>query len=95
MWIGIDLGGTKIECVALDDRGAECWRKRIAFLLVQPVAGRTGWVIDAAVLSGALVAGAWGVRSSRRRLARAFTRLSPVMLDAVTGLDCGASDRIA
>jgi fructokinase len=28
--IGIDLGGTKIEIVALDPRGVECFRKRIA-----------------------------------------------------------------
>jgi fructokinase len=28
--IGIDLGGTKIEIVALDPSGAECFRKRIA-----------------------------------------------------------------
>jgi fructokinase len=28
--IGIDLGGTKIEIVALDARGEECFRKRIA-----------------------------------------------------------------
>ena len=28
--IGIDLGGTKIEIVALDAAGAECFRKRIA-----------------------------------------------------------------
>jgi fructokinase len=27
--IGIDLGGTKIEGIALDERGAECFRKRI------------------------------------------------------------------
>lgn len=27
---GIDLGGTKIELLALDTHGAECWRKRIA-----------------------------------------------------------------
>jgi fructokinase len=30
MRIGIDLGGTKIEIVALDSTGAECFRKRIA-----------------------------------------------------------------
>jgi predicted NBD/HSP70 family sugar kinase len=30
MRIGIDLGGTKIEGVALDDQGAERWRARIA-----------------------------------------------------------------
>jgi len=28
--IGIDLGGTKIEIIALDDSGAECFRRRIA-----------------------------------------------------------------
>jgi fructokinase len=28
--IGIDLGGTKIECLVLDAQGAEAWRKRIA-----------------------------------------------------------------
>jgi fructokinase len=27
--IGIDLGGTKIEAIALDPAGAECWRRRI------------------------------------------------------------------
>ena len=27
--IGIDLGGTKIEIIALDDSGAECFRRRI------------------------------------------------------------------
>ncbi len=67
----------------------------IAFFAVQPMVGRSGWIVDAAVLSGALIAGGWGLRRSRRRLEQAFTRLSPVMLDAVTGLDCGASDRIA
>jgi len=30
MRIGIDLGGTKIEIVALDETGAECFRKRVA-----------------------------------------------------------------
>ena len=29
MRIGIDLGGTKIEAIALDDAGNECFRKRI------------------------------------------------------------------
>lgn len=29
MRIGIDLGGTKIEAVALADGGAECWRRRV------------------------------------------------------------------
>ena len=29
MRIGIDLGGTKIEAIALDDSGDECFRKRI------------------------------------------------------------------
>lgn len=29
MRIGIDLGGTKIEAIALDETGAECFRKRI------------------------------------------------------------------
>ena len=29
MRIGIDLGGTKIEGVALDDKGEELFRKRI------------------------------------------------------------------
>jgi fructokinase len=29
MRIGIDLGGTKIEIVALDDRGRECYRRRM------------------------------------------------------------------
>jgi fructokinase len=28
--IGIDLGGTKIEIIALDPQGAECFRKRVA-----------------------------------------------------------------
>lgn len=27
---GIDLGGTKIELLALDANGAECWRRRVA-----------------------------------------------------------------
>ena len=27
--IGIDLGGTKIEIIALDEKGAECYRRRI------------------------------------------------------------------
>lgn len=30
MRIGIDLGGTKIEIIALDDSGTECYRERIA-----------------------------------------------------------------
>lgn len=30
MRLGIDLGGTKIELVALDDTGDECWRRRVA-----------------------------------------------------------------
>lgn len=30
MRIGIDLGGTKIEVIALDDRGAELYRERVA-----------------------------------------------------------------
>jgi len=30
MRIGIDLGGTKIEILLLDDRGREIWRRRIA-----------------------------------------------------------------
>lgn len=30
MRIGIDLGGTKIEAIALDDSGRECFRRRIA-----------------------------------------------------------------
>lgn len=30
MRIGVDLGGTKIEAIALDDGGAELWRRRIA-----------------------------------------------------------------
>jgi fructokinase len=30
MRIGIDLGGTKIEVIALDDRGRECFRRRVA-----------------------------------------------------------------
>lgn len=30
MRIGIDLGGTKIEAIALDDSGKECFRKRIS-----------------------------------------------------------------
>lgn len=30
MRIGVDLGGTKIEAIALDDSGAELWRRRIA-----------------------------------------------------------------
>ncbi|MFZ3354274.1 MAG: ROK family protein [Xanthobacteraceae bacterium] len=30
MRIGVDLGGTKIEAVALDDGGAELWRRRVA-----------------------------------------------------------------
>lgn len=30
MRIGIDLGGTKIEVIALDDGGRECFRRRIA-----------------------------------------------------------------
>jgi fructokinase len=30
MRIGVDLGGTKIEAIALDDGGAELWRQRIA-----------------------------------------------------------------
>ena len=30
MRIGVDLGGTKIEAIALDDNGAELWRRRIA-----------------------------------------------------------------
>lgn len=29
MRIGIDLGGTKIEIIALDDNGSECYRKRV------------------------------------------------------------------
>lgn len=29
MRIGIDLGGTKIEAIALDDQGRECYRQRI------------------------------------------------------------------
>ena len=29
MRIGVDLGGTKIEAVALDDGGRECFRKRV------------------------------------------------------------------
>ena len=29
MRIGIDLGGTKIEAIALDDNGMECYRRRI------------------------------------------------------------------
>lgn len=28
--IGVDLGGTKIELLALDDAGHACWRKRVA-----------------------------------------------------------------
>src|ERR687895_618071 len=30
MRIGIDLGGTKIEAIALDDAGRECFRKRVS-----------------------------------------------------------------
>lgn len=30
MRIGVDLGGTKIEAIALDDGGAELWRRRTA-----------------------------------------------------------------
>jgi fructokinase len=30
MRIGVDLGGTKIEAIVLDDGGAELWRQRIA-----------------------------------------------------------------
>jgi fructokinase len=30
MRIGVDLGGTKIEVIALDDDGSECFRRRIA-----------------------------------------------------------------
>ena len=30
MRIGIDLGGTKIEVLALDTQGNECYRKRVA-----------------------------------------------------------------
>jgi fructokinase len=29
MRVGIDLGGTKIELVVLDDRGTLCWRRRV------------------------------------------------------------------
>lgn len=29
MRIGVDLGGTKIEAIALDERGDECWRQRV------------------------------------------------------------------
>lgn len=28
--LGVDLGGTKIEVLALDDAGQACWRKRVA-----------------------------------------------------------------
>jgi len=30
MRIGVDLGGTKIEAIALDEGGAELWRRRVA-----------------------------------------------------------------
>lgn len=30
MRIGVDLGGTKIEAIVLDDNGAECFRKRVS-----------------------------------------------------------------
>lgn len=30
MRIGVDLGGTKIEAVVLDDAGAVCWQRRVA-----------------------------------------------------------------
>ncbi len=30
MWIGVDLGGTKISCTALDDQGQELVRQRVA-----------------------------------------------------------------
>ena len=29
MRIGIDLGGTKIEAIALDEQGKECYRQRV------------------------------------------------------------------
>ena len=30
MHIGIDLGGTKIEALLLNQAGQACWRKRVA-----------------------------------------------------------------
>ena len=65
------------------------------FFVLEPMAGNTGWVIDVGVLIGALFTGGWALRLTRQRLQHAFTRFSPVMLNAVTGLDCRASDRIA
>lgn len=66
-----------------------------AWLLFLTPTGRSGWMVDAAVLAGAALSGAWGLRRARRRLDEAFTRFSPVMLDAVSALDCRATDRIA
>ena len=28
--LGVDLGGTKTEIIALDKRGSECFRKKVA-----------------------------------------------------------------
>ncbi len=31
MRIGVDLGGTKIEAIAIDESGNELWRRRVIF----------------------------------------------------------------
>jgi sigma-E factor negative regulatory protein RseC len=51
------------------------------------------WRLDALVLIAAVLAGGLALRRGKRSLQRAFTHLSPVMLDSGSALDCRAVDR--
>jgi fructokinase len=74
MRIGVDLGGTKIEAIALDDGGAELWRRRIA--------------TPAGDYDGTLAAIAGLVRAAEQELSRQGTVGvgTPGAISAVTGM---------
>ena len=74
MRIGVDLGGTKIEAIALDDGGAELWRRRIA--------------TPAGDYDGTLAAIAGLVRAAEQGLSRQGTVGigTPGAISAVTGM---------
>ena len=73
MRIGVDLGGTKIEAIALDDSGRELWRRRVA--------------TPAADYDGTLAAIAGLVRAAEQELSRKGTIGigTPGAISAVTG----------
>ena len=64
----------------------------LAWAAISAPMGSVAWQSDLAVAAAGFLGGALALRVARRSLRRAFTRLSPVMLDAAD-LDCRPTHR--